>query len=443
MSQHLQPGSELRSGAHTYIIRSVLGSGGFGITYSATFNTTISGMRVQVVVAVKEFFLSSDCERDANTGSISVSNPARERAESAKKDFIGEARRLQQLGQGHHNIISVSEVFEANNTAYYVMEFVEGESLQAYVKRNGALSEAATMAIMRPVVDAVAFLHRNRITHLDIKPANIMLSTDEHGMRPVLIDFGLSKHYNADGSATSTINSMGYSEGYSPIEQYTGISEFSPQSDVYSLAATIVYCLTGKNPSPALKLKLADIDSELQTKGVSAALRHTLLSALSLQPENRPADASALLAALGGSPAAAPTDNDNTRAISNLAKAKPATPSTNGTHIIGGTSDKTSNSKGLKYALIAIICISAAIFIIYLFSGRDSSDNIHHDDDDWGKEYPVYYQDSIDSVWYADSAMKADSIALAEYYVAELPIAKADSTVAYIDSSYYYAAYDY
>jgi len=300
MANHLQPGAEVRSGQNTYIIRSVLGSGGFGITYSATYATKINGMRVKVVVALKEFFLSSDCEREESTGSMSISTPGRERTERAKKDFIGEARRLQALSGGHRNVISVSEVFEANNTAYYVMEYVEGESLDAYVKANGAIGEAKTLEVMRPIVDAVAFLHRNRITHLDIKPSNIMLCPDEDGgVRPVLIDFGLSKHYNEDGSATSTINSMGYSDGYSPIEQYAGINEFSPASDVYSLGATLLYCLTGRRPDRAVDIDIEAVCTELRSKGVNEPTVLALQSALKLKAVNRPADASKLYTLLG------------------------------------------------------------------------------------------------------------------------------------------------
>lgn len=295
MAKHLQPGTEVHSNQNTYIIRSVLGSGGFGITYSATYATKINGMRVKVVVALKEFFLSADCEREEETGSVSVSTPGRERVEQAKKDFIGEARRLRALSGAHHNIINVSEVFEDNNTAYYVMEYVEGMSLDAYVKERGALSEAETLTVMRPIVDAVAFLHRNRMTHLDIKPGNIMLSTDDDGrMRPVLIDFGLSKHYNADGTPTSTLNSMGYSDGYSPIEQYAGIREFSPASDVYSLGATMLYCLTGNRPYRAVDVNIDSVGNTLRIKGVTENTVQAIHVAMQLRVANRPADASLL-----------------------------------------------------------------------------------------------------------------------------------------------------
>lgn len=111
------------------------------------------------------------------------SQPARDRVERSKKDFTGEARRLSSISGKHQGIVTVSEVFEANNTAYYAMEMLEGMSLKEYVDAHGPLSEQATMQFMMPIIDAVAFLHRNRITHLDIKPQNIMLATDDDGAR--------------------------------------------------------------------------------------------------------------------------------------------------------------------------------------------------------------------------------------------------------------------
>lgn len=299
MYNFLAPDSILRSPNHAYTIRSVLGSGGFGITYRATMQITSgTGMPVMAVVAIKEHFLSNDCERDSTTQSVSYSQPARDRVERSRRDFAGEAKRLQAIASGHPNIVHVSEVFDANNTSYYVMEYLEGESLADYVKRHGPLSEQEAVCIMRPIIDAVSFLHRNRITHLDIKPANIMLSKDAEGKaRPVLIDFGLSKHYNADGTATSTINLQGYSDGYAPVEQYVGISTFSPASDVYSLAATILFCLTGVTPPKSIELTPDALSRHIPST-TSRRMGLLLEQCLRMAMADRPADASVMLAAL-------------------------------------------------------------------------------------------------------------------------------------------------
>lgn len=296
MSYELQPGQRLDSGSNQYIIRSVLGSGGFGITYSASFSTTIGSLPVQVIVAIKEHFLKNDCARDDSLA-ITYSKPASDRVENSLRTFISEARRLQSISGGHPNIVHVSEVFSANNTAYYVMEYIEGRSLAELVRETGPLSWQKTYELMKPIVGAVAYLHNNKITHLDIKPANIMLASENDSVRPVLIDFGLSKHYNEDGTATSALNIQGYSDGFAPIEQYTGISTFSPMSDVYSLAATIIFCLTGKTPPSALQLDRETAD-KLIPGDVPQNLRHILLDALKMHPNERINNAGALISAL-------------------------------------------------------------------------------------------------------------------------------------------------
>lgn len=296
MSYELQPGQRLDSGSNQYIIRSVLGSGGFGITYSASFSTTIGSLPVQVIVAIKEHFLKNDCDRD-DSYAITYSKPASDRVENSLRTFISEARRLQSISGGHPNIVHVSEVFSANNTAYYVMEYIEGRSLAELVRETGRLSWQDTYELMKPIVGAVAYLHNNKITHLDIKPGNIMLASENDSLRPVLIDFGLSKHYNEDGTATSALNIQGYSDGFAPIEQYAGISTFSPMSDVYSLAATIIFCLTGKTPPSALQLDRETAD-KLIRGDVPQNVRHILLDALKMHPNERINNAGALLSAL-------------------------------------------------------------------------------------------------------------------------------------------------
>lgn len=296
MSYELQPGQRLDSGSNQYIIRSVLGSGGFGITYSASFSTTIGSLPVQVIVAIKEHFLKNDCDRD-DSHAITYSKPASDRVENSLRTFISEARRLQSISGGHPNIVHVSEVFSANNTAYYVMEYIEGRSLAELVRETGPLSWQDTYELMKPIVGAVAYLHNNKITHLDIKPANIMLASENDSVRPVLIDFGLSKHYNEDGTATSALNIQGYSDGFAPIEQYAGIATFSPMSDVYSLAATIIFCLTGKTPPSALQLDRETAD-RLILGDVPQNVRHILLDALKMHPNERINNAGVLLSAL-------------------------------------------------------------------------------------------------------------------------------------------------
>lgn len=247
----LPVGSVLRSGKREYRVEAVLGKGGFGITYKVSAMEQVGQIPVRVEFAMKEFFMDG-CLRDAS-GKVSTADTKGEAADGLK-DFISEARRLNSLCGQCLNIVPVDEVFEANGTACYVMEFLDGGSLADYVKKHGALSVGAAKKILKPVADAVAFLHSNRITHLDIKPGNIMFRSNGE---PVLIDFGLAKHYDRRGNATTTVRTLAYSAGFSPAEQYVGLKQFSPQSDVYALAATFANMLTGKTPPEAIDLEFS------------------------------------------------------------------------------------------------------------------------------------------------------------------------------------------
>lgn len=282
----LPAGTVIKSKNNLYTILNVLGSGGFGITYLASVDTIAAGVPAKALVAIKEHFLSNECQRDTRSLSVSYSDSSTPRVSNSLKDFLAEARHLNRLAGKHSNIVNVSEVFEANNTAYYVMEYLHGESLRKHVKDNGKLTIDQTMELMLPVIDAAAFLHVNNITHLDIKPANIMLVQTPKGLRPVLIDFGLSKHYNADGSATATINTLGFSDGYSPIEQYVGITQFSPTADVYALAATIIFCLSGETPPKADRLT-KQVAESLLPADTPDILRETIIKATSMRIADR------------------------------------------------------------------------------------------------------------------------------------------------------------
>lgn len=294
-SDTLRPGTVIRGPERAYTVIKVLGQGGFGITYLVTGKVKVGNISLEGRFALKEHFISSLCSRDNATHAIQFSTPVADEVDRSMRAFVKEAQRLQSLGIDHPNIVKINEVFEANNTAYYVMEYLGGTTLRDYVEANGAMSPVAAKALLRPVVEAVAMLHRNNIAHYDIKPGNIMLHEEESGnVRPVLIDFGLSKHYNDRGHATSTLAAAGYTPGYAPVEQYAGVKEFTPQCDVYSLTATLYFCLTGHDPKPALELSAADVERELSAILPPEEIA-PILRALSTMPATRTPDASALL----------------------------------------------------------------------------------------------------------------------------------------------------
>lgn len=294
-SDTLRPGTVIRGPERAYTVIKVLGQGGFGITYLVTGKVKVGNISLEGRFALKEHFISSLCSRDNATHAIRFSTPVADEVDRSMRAFVKEAQRLQSLGIDHPNIVKINEVFEANNTAYYVMEYLGGTTLRDYVEANGAMSPVAAKALLRPVVEAVAMLHHNNIAHYDIKPGNIMLHEEESGeVRPVLIDFGLSKHYNDRGHATSTLAAAGYTPGYAPVEQYAGVKEFTPQCDVYSLTATLYFCLTGHDPKPALELSAAEVERELSAILPPEEIT-PILRALSTMPATRTPDASALL----------------------------------------------------------------------------------------------------------------------------------------------------
>ena len=237
---HLQAGALLKNGE--YKIEKVLGQGGFGITYLA------EQISLGRKVALKEFFMEGLCNRDVATSHVSVpSVGSKKLVERFKQKFIKEARMIASFDNNH--IISIYDVFEENGTAYYVMEYLGSKSLSAIVNEQGIMSETLAMKYIRQVADALAEVHANNLLHLDVKPANIMLNKKGEA---VLIDFGISKHYDEAGNQTSSAL-IGTSEGYAPIEQYEAgaLDSFTPATDIYALGATLFFLLTGTRPPKA------------------------------------------------------------------------------------------------------------------------------------------------------------------------------------------------
>lgn len=297
----LRPGTIL-SGAYQYRIDCVLGIGGFGITYKAISRLKLGNIDVGVPVCIKEHFPGDYCFRgeDGLCVLCQENDLAKRIVPDSLKDFIGEAKRLRQIGTEHPNIVKVNEVITANNTAYYVMEYIEGESLYQHIVRlseeRKTMSERDMEILVYPIIDAMAFLHEQRLTHLDIKPENIMLRKNEDGsISPVLIDFGLSKHYGPDGSPTSNINlAGGTSDGYSPSEQYAGISTFSPTADVYALGATLLHCASGIRPTKSSEWPKGQPETLIGKLQVSESLRKTIARAMAASKFDRFENAAAI-----------------------------------------------------------------------------------------------------------------------------------------------------
>lgn len=320
--QALPTGTLLRGSANSYRIERVLGSGGFGITYLASTTLSVDGISVKAHFAIKEHFPKELCFREPD-GMVYCHTHNIERTKATLKDFVTEARRLRKIAAAtsNRNIVKVREVFYANGTAYYVMEYLEGPTIAQYVASHGAFDEAGALTIMQPILHAAEHLHANSITHLDIKPANIVLCSDgDSGMRPVLIDFGLAKHYDASGAATSTINTIGCSKGYAPLEQYAGLRKFSPQSDVYALAATLLFMLSGQTPPHAEDITPQHIAGMLYGTDVSPETVRAIQHGMAYSRADRTASAAQLISELGSvacevQPEAFPETFSNTKSF--------------------------------------------------------------------------------------------------------------------------------
>ena len=235
-------------GAVLYTIAEPLHSGGFGITYRATAQIMVGNIPQTATFTIKEFFMSKICSRDAD-GSVVVATENQQAFKYAKADFKTEAEILHSLK--HANIVPVNEVFEQNNTVYYVMSYLGNISLYQYVAENGgALQESQAKDIILPLTSALAYLHNRNILHLDIKPDNIMMVRHGNTIKPVLIDFGQAMYF-VNGKPKKDKGIRGYSKGYSPLELKQNVNTFSPSLDIYSLAATLLYMLSGVDPCDA------------------------------------------------------------------------------------------------------------------------------------------------------------------------------------------------
>ena len=231
--QHLQPNTTLQGGK--YRIERVLGQGGFGNTYVG-YNTEF-----EETVAIKEFFMKGVTERDETTSVVSVSNADNvQQFEEQREKFKKEARRLRKLKNEH--IVKVHDLFEENGTAYYVMDYIDGESLAEKMKKTDQqFTEVEVRSILSQVLEALKEVHQNEIWHLDLKPGNIMI---DKGGNAYLIDFGASKQIRANGSMT-TSTALCYTPGYAPNEQIGQMYDrFGPWTDIYALGATVYNLLT-------------------------------------------------------------------------------------------------------------------------------------------------------------------------------------------------------
>ena len=270
----LPPGSILNG---RYIVGKVLGQGGFGITYTA------KDYQTGQIMAIKEFFPDSMAMRTGKTSVIPFSGDRGENFIYGRDSFLLEARTMAEF-IGNPNIVRVYSYFEENGTAYFVMEYVDGLSLHDYLRsKGGRISFEDAVQLLLPIMDALSAVHEKGIIHRDVAPDNIHISRDG---TVKLLDFGAARY--SLGNVSRSLD-MILKHGFAPKEQYKRRGHQGPYTDVYSLAATIYFAITGTRPDDAIERSDEDempYPSSLGAR-INAQQEDVLLTAMAVDAENR------------------------------------------------------------------------------------------------------------------------------------------------------------
>jgi len=273
-----------------YLIGKVLGVGGFGITYLG-YDLTLD-----YKVAVKEYMPSGFATRGDDKYTLQVTSSSQQQAYDEGLDkFLSEARTLAKFHNTPH-VVSVQDFFKENNTAYFVMEYVDGESLKDYLDKNGGrVSFAAASKILMPIMEALSKVHATGLIHRDISPDNISItSTGE----PKLLDFGAARSAYAESKSVSVI----LKHGLAPIEQYSNHGNLGPWTDVYAMGATLYRSITGILPPESIERIHADTIKTPSSMGITIPpyAEMALMKALAVNPENRFPNIDQFMSALKG-----------------------------------------------------------------------------------------------------------------------------------------------
>lgn len=278
-----------------YVIDSVLGTGGFGITYKA------QDRKLGTWVAIKEYFPQEFASRSAAMTIVPQPGQPGEHYEWGRQQFLKEVRALARFR--HNNIVRVLRFLELNGTAYMVMDYEAGQGLHDYIEKHGQPDERMLLQVFVPVLNGLQAVHQAGLLHLDIKPANIFLRTDRS---PMLIDFGSVNNMArpSDGAGQVVLT-----PAYAAIEQYPGHGKQGPWTDIYSIGASLYRCVSGGDPVDAyiraqmLRDGLPDPltpAAQLERGKYSAYLRECIDWAMQIDAMKRPKDVAAFQEALMG-----------------------------------------------------------------------------------------------------------------------------------------------
>ena len=280
----LKPGTILEG---KYLVGEMLGQGGFGITYIGF------DLLLEQKVAIKEYYPMSTgmVSRDGHSTVVwSSAMMGKTGTQKGFDSFLKEARKMAKLG-GIPGVVGVKSVFIQNETAYIVMDFIEGETLLKKLQKNGPMDFDSCVKLMTPIMQALAEVHEHGIIHRDISPDNIMVRPDG---KLILLDLGAAKDLDIQGNDGSVQSSqMVAKHGFSPIEQYSKSGKVGPWTDIYAMAATIYYCCTGILPPPATD---RTIDDTLACQPLLTQTQFGILAdCMRMRPQDRPQSMDTLL----------------------------------------------------------------------------------------------------------------------------------------------------
>ena len=280
----LKPGTILEG---KYLVGEMLGQGGFGITYIGF------DLLLEQKVAIKEYYPMSTgmVNRDGHSTVVwSSAMMGKTGTQKGFDSFLKEARKMAKLG-GIPGVVGVKSVFIQNETAYIVMDFIEGETLLKKLQKNGPMDFDSCVRLMTPIIQALAEVHEHGIIHRDISPDNIMVRPDG---KLILLDLGAAKDLDIQGNDGSVQSSqMVAKHGFSPIEQYSKSGKVGPWTDIYAMAATIYYCCTGILPPPATD---RTIDDTLACQPLLTQAQFDILAdCMRMRPQDRPQSMDTLL----------------------------------------------------------------------------------------------------------------------------------------------------
>ena len=316
-----------------YRIEGVLGQGGFGITYLAT--DTNLGRKV----AIKEYFPREFAARDSTLTIRATGNAEdRETFNWGLTRFLEEARILARFE--HPNIVAVRRFFEANGTAYLVMDYCDGEPLDEIIKRDGPLSKERLDRILLPLLNGLEEIHSTNFLHRDIKPANIYIRRDGS---PVLLDFGAARQET--GNHSRSVTSLA-TAGYAAVEQYSTRGKQGPWTDIYGLGATLYRAVTGEKPQESTDRMLEDTLEPAADKGrgrYPVSLLAAIDAAMSVRPEQRPQSVAQWRQMIGvGAPALPPSKSGLASSVEEKTKVEEKTERTSSVNAAKTTDERSA-----------------------------------------------------------------------------------------------------